>query len=317
MQQMTPPRFFYHNFPRRGRNETSQIEWGLKILESIIDHGLLLVTEPVSIWKEDHSGAHDIRMCQARISFTELSPLEIVEHSKHFGSFALEFEISMLVRLGAIPLFYIPPPSGSNGYEGVGAAMIARLSEISNLLKRLTDIDKIICLQPMDQELVLLVNGNYIPFGCSVRSARLLLDLLLYESQPFEQLSNALGAVGGFFYPTDDPRYNDVLGYYRQREWRILADFSRLGVPSCKIATNAQQESLLSFDADFFGKMIQFEIGKPPQRRVDRCWFYKELGGSHVLTLARRILVPKPAVDRARLLMQRLPGAPPIEICPS
>jgi hypothetical protein len=51
-------------------------------------------------------------------------------------------------------------------------------------------------------------------------------DVLQYvgfNNIPFDHSAAVLGVFLYMFYPTDNPYTNDELGYYRQREWRIIA----------------------------------------------------------------------------------------------
>ena len=38
-------------------------------------------------------------------------------------------------------------------------------------------------------------------------------------------MMGALSIAQALFYPTDDNHHDHELGYYRQREWRITADY--------------------------------------------------------------------------------------------
>src|SRR5260370_1024189 len=103
-------RYFYHSFPRRGRNENVEVEKGLKVLELIRDFGLLLTPE-ITAWEYPHadgSRPREMTMVQRRACFTELSPRELPRHASEFGHFALEFEVDTLKSLHALPVFYLP-----------------------------------------------------------------------------------------------------------------------------------------------------------------------------------------------------------------
>jgi hypothetical protein len=91
-------RFFYHSFPRRGRNTSGEIDKGCQILSLICDVGLVLAPEVVP-WSYPHADGtppREQRTIQRRIYFTELAPHELKRHAEEFGHFALEFEVDAL-----------------------------------------------------------------------------------------------------------------------------------------------------------------------------------------------------------------------------
>src|SRR5262245_55986431 len=130
--------FFYHSFPRPRAGNPEQL--GLHILGSILDRGLLLTPEKFEFREALVGGSTSPpwQIFQKRICFTELSPQQLGEHAKTFGKFAIEFDIPVLRRMGAVPVFYIP--LNSEGTEGAAAAMLARLGEIQTLLTRVETI---------------------------------------------------------------------------------------------------------------------------------------------------------------------------------
>jgi hypothetical protein len=103
-------RYFYHSFPRRACDQEAETDVACSILEIIRDFGLLLAPESVK-WQYEHKDGSPPRatqVLQRRVCFTELAPDELRGHARRFGHFALEFTVSTLKSLGAIPVFYIP-----------------------------------------------------------------------------------------------------------------------------------------------------------------------------------------------------------------
>ena len=85
-------RFFYHSFPRRGRDTQAEITKGCEILTSIRDFGLLLTPE-ITKWQYPHadgSPPREQQIPQRTACFTELSVAELQRHAKEFGNFALD-----------------------------------------------------------------------------------------------------------------------------------------------------------------------------------------------------------------------------------
>src|SRR3990172_2372166 len=100
-------RFVYHSFPRRFAGKSDEVAKGLEVLRLVKRLGLLLTPE-ITEWTEllsDGTSSHPWNLAQKRCCFTDLAPFELLEHSKYFGSFALEFEPAVLRRLGAVPVF--------------------------------------------------------------------------------------------------------------------------------------------------------------------------------------------------------------------
>ncbi len=99
-------RYFYHSFPRRNHTQ----DRGIRVLNSIIQYGLLLTPELVQA-ALPNDPENPFCIFQQRISFTELAPSELQQHAETFGAFAIEFEIEKLLQIGALPVFYFPVQS--------------------------------------------------------------------------------------------------------------------------------------------------------------------------------------------------------------
>ena len=295
-------RYFYHSFPSRpGDNE---IEKGLRILKSIGKAGLLLNPEKI-IWPEQplsdgkYSGPWQI--IQKRACFTELAPSELQHHSTIFGHFALEFDVQKMRQLGGIPVFYIPRPSQDDvGMESLAASLVCRVGEIQLLLDRLGKIEKLI-RNSNDKEQLLTVliseSGEKQSIRTSLGGAEDLLTFLTQGSQPVSILLNAIRGLSGFFCPTEDLGCTDLLGNYRLREWRILANMSKAGKEQTRDLSECEKTALLELDKEFFGREDEFPTGT--HRIVDQCKYFQELEGRPFLSYVRRVVVPDEVVDKA------------------
>jgi hypothetical protein len=300
---MTASRFFYHSFPRRAADEG--YSRALSILESVLKRGLLLVPERIEFQEElaDGSFSAPWHIMQKRICFTELHPQELAGHAERFGSFALEWEITTLIEMGAIPCFYVPLRASANSNDGVASAMLARLGEAQELLVRLEKLDALI-RQSTDKDELLNVTRNGEAVGatqCTVAAARDLLQAVQMGIQPISALTAALRVLAGYFYPTDHPTYTDLLGYYRQREWKVLANMNNGGTPVTVQVDDHESAELLAVDNEFFGRELDFPTGR--KARVSGCQLYKTFRGAPVINSVRRLVCPKGAVsDVVRLL---------------
>lgn len=295
--------FLYHSFPRRGRdNSDLAITRGLAILSSMIKSGLLLTPE-VTDWKEhlqDGTLSLPVKLFQKRICFTLLPPSQLQEHAKTFGPFAFEYSVENLRILGGVPVFYLPYARETDmGFEGIGGAIMARLSEIQTFLTRLSELDNLIQTTQNKNEL-LNVTNNRIEVAqtrCTVGAAEDLIHFLTYEMQPPSQLLNTIRGLSGFFYPTEDPNFTGILDYYRQREWRIIGNMIKNGKESTRSLREAEIEKLIEIDNEFFGHQLDFPTGV--YNRAEQSLIFHEVDNKHVLHFAHRLIVPENALEEA------------------
>jgi hypothetical protein len=191
----------------------------------------LLLTPEITKWPDVPSKASPSEpwsVATTRCSFTELSPSELLQHAEFFGHFTLEFDIEVLRSLGAIPVFYLPCTSRTNaGAEALAAALVACMGEIEVLFGRLSDLEELVRSEP-NNEGRFLSGESKTPL--SVGGVKALLSYLTREIQPVIKLWAAVKALSGFFYPVEDLKHTDLLGYYQQREWRILANMAKDGI---------------------------------------------------------------------------------------
>jgi hypothetical protein len=223
--------YLYHSFPRRPGSEV--IVKGLATLQEILRSGLLLAPEKITFRESLADGSRDpeIYLFQKRICFTELAPSELATHAKTFGPFALEWDIGTLHRLGAVPVFYVPLVDVHTTNEGLGAALLARLGEIQEILMRLGKLKRTVrSCSNTNEVLNVTVNGRAAATSCTVKAAADLMGYFEHGVQPIENLTAAIRALRGFFYPMENLEYTGELGYYRQHEWRIIANLVRLGI---------------------------------------------------------------------------------------
>lgn len=292
-------RYFYHNFPRRYKDdETLHIEKGLSILASIKQSGFVLTPE-ITEWREpisDGSLSKPWKVVQKRCCFTELVPSDVANHSDVFGKFALEFEIPILRQLGGIPVFYLPRATNEDrGLESLASALLARIGEIQVLLNRLGELEELVKNTSDKNKILQIAKNNHVlgPIQCSIGGAEDLISFLRYDSQPVAVLRNALRALSGFFYPSEDFRFTGPLAYYRQREWRIIANMSKLGQDLTRDPTDEEKESLLKIDNEFFNKKLEFLTGTYPL--IDQCQIFDSLDGKPIIKYVKRVIVPSKA----------------------
>jgi hypothetical protein len=303
-----PETYFYHSFPRKFFGKTEEITKGLAILESVIESGLLLTPETWEAREQLAEGGLSLPLHveQKRICFTELSPNYLKEHSSVFGHFALEFGIIELRQLGAIPVFYIPSDERSEYLEGVGTALLNRLGDIQVFFENLEKFEEYltnISQSNKSNKLKLSPRGRppIKQLECTVGAAEELIGGFKRPGISYGLYIGAVQFLGGFFYKTENFKYNDLLDYYRQREWRITANMEKDGIKVDRPLKDTEKTRLLEIDESFFGKEREFRTGV--YRIVDQCKLFSEFKDRHVLDFANRIIVPKRALKDARSLI--------------
>ncbi len=301
-----PERYFYHSFPRCQRERPAdELDTGLQVLASIAASGFLLTPE-ISEWRErrdNGSLGEPWTVIQKTCSFTELAPGELAEHSKQFGRFSIEFDVRIFRQLGGMPVFYLPRATDDDiGLESLAASLVARTGEIQILLNRLADIEKdVATTEDKNRHLAFLKNGQQHLTRCSYGGAEDIIGLLTHDSRRVDILRNALRAMSALFYPAEDFNHTGLLAYYRQREWRLIANMSMHDYDIDRVLTEQEKTNLMAINGDFFGQNMEFFTGN--YRRVDQCRLFSELAGKRLLQYARRIIVPADAVAAATELL--------------
>jgi hypothetical protein len=98
-------------------------------------------------WKQPSLGgaSRPFPVLQKRVCFTELSPSELNGHAEKFGHFALEFEIDVVRRLGAMLVFYVPQPTSESGDGSVvGTALLAIAMDTRVVIQRMAGLNEIL-----------------------------------------------------------------------------------------------------------------------------------------------------------------------------
>ena len=81
-----------------------------------------------------------------------------------------------------------------------------------------------------------------------------------FNNIPFDHSAALLRVFLSMFYPTDNLYTADALGYYRQREWRVISsDIEFNKHPATRALTGPEQERLLSIDREFWSRQLNHE----------------------------------------------------------
>jgi len=312
-------RFFYHSFPR-GASIDDGIHKGCKILASIRDFGLLLTPQVIE-WNQPISsgGSRAFPVLQKRVCFTELAPFELCKHAEKFGHFALEFEIDVVRRLGAVPVFYVPQPT-SEAVDGsvVGTALLAIAMDSHTVIQRMAYLDEVLHgSTPVAENFGWDVGFTRSPDGrghytINRDRAKNFLAAIGHAVTPWSNLREGAFALLNFFHPTDNTKHDRALEYYREREWRIACGF-RLKIDGkdidvLHVPTQLERERFLELDREFFDRKISTDTGI--FETLDQSLVHPGLNGKRLIEMVRRVVVPKEAVDRAKTILAELENPP-------
>ena len=312
------PRFFYHSFPRprQGETHSERVSRGWAILRSMEELGLILAPEVVE-WQTPVSlgTPSPIQVLQRRICFTELSPQELSQHSMRFGPFALEFQTIALRRIGALPVIYMPQVLSEQDHLALlGPFVVGHLGQIRGTLERLAQLgqfddpayiqslgakfmadDCVVDLRNVDE------SGNTVQvFQVPWKAIRDLLRFIGFETAPLNAMTGVTSIAQALFYPTDDDHHEQELGYYRQREWRVTADYYMNGSPRGRGLQDEEKELLLEVDRHFWRRNIH---PSKPIPRVDEALALVQPTPTELLDKATRIIVPNEFYGEARQIL--------------
>ena len=312
---MGQPRFFYHSFPRprQGETDSETASRGWAVLQSMRELGLILAPEivewqpPVSLGTPSPS-----RILQRRICFTELSPQELCEHSTRFGPFALEFKTTELRRMGALPVIYMPQALSEQDHLALlGPFVVGHLGQIRGTLERLDELNQLdspayaqrVGASAISDDMMLNLRnvdetgGTVQEFQVPWKATRDLLDYIGFRTAPFSAMTGVTTIAQALFYPTDDDHNYQELGYYRQREWRITADYFVNGEPRGRTLLDEEMQILLDLDESFWGGSTQ---PNNPNPRVAEALALIQPTPAELFDTVARIVVPDSFFHQAR-----------------
>ena len=314
------PRYFYHSFPRPrvGQTPSQTIDRGWSILQSMKRLGLILAPEIVE-WRTPVSigSPSPIRLLQQRVCFTELSRNELGEHSKRFGPFAIEFDIMALRRAGALPVIYMPQALSEQDHMALlGAFLVSHTDHIRHTLEQLNFLNRFNdpahvqnkfpgATRISDDCMFNLRNGDeergtlqefQVPWG----AIKDLLSFIGFENAPFEAMTAVTSIAQSLFYPTDDEHVDELLGYYRQREWRITAGYFVNEAPRGRTLDENEKQFLIDLDNAFWKRALGYK--NETFRRVDRAVSLSQPNPGDLFEMATRLIVPSEKIHETRQL---------------
>lgn len=295
-------RFFYHSFPRSPFGSNSGwscnpdcIKKGLKILESISEIGLMMTPETWELPVELVDGGpapEPIPIYQVRVCFTAITPADLEAHSECFGPFSLEFDISVLRRMGAMPVVYLAPTIGSKTeFGGSSISLLHRLKEIHMLLERLHSM-KLICSQISQPGPVRFKTASHgeLSIRASTTGVLDVVAALEHGIRDVDILRASIDSLSGLMYPSEYS--DDLLEYFKEREWRITNGFVHSASASGlfdELSDENKAKAALQ-DPNYFNSLIEMKSGPGPV--IDFCRVISDFDGKSIFDLCTRLVVP-------------------------
>jgi hypothetical protein len=202
-----------------------------------------------------------------------------------------------------------------NRLSALGATVVAQLHDIKYTIRQLNQLhllgdpaslmaitggqanaiedDAIVKLGNIDDK------GNTVrTFPVPLKTLKGVLEYIGYRNAPFDLMVGVLSLVESLFYPTDDERHDDLLAYYRQREWRLCPGLVVEGVPHGRPLSEGEKARLLGIDEEFWA--AELSDGKETFRRVDSAFTIDVFHDRRVIELASAVIVPPEVAGEAR-----------------
>ena len=137
-------------------------------------------------------------------------------------------------------------------------------------------------------------------FSIPWRSIRDFLRHIGFENAPFDAMTGAISIAQSLFYSTDDKHGDELLGYYRQREWRITAGYYVNGTPRGRSLVDDERQILMKDDSRFWNRRLS--DGKESFHRLDKAVALSEPDPQTLQEMMNRMIVPREIADEVRRL---------------
>lgn len=307
-------RYFFHSFPRQQQGEPQRAhrDRGLKILAFMMETGLILAPEVVS-WDTSGLGhkAQTLDLLQRRACFTELSRSELGPHMAAFGPISLRFDIAALRGAGLMPVQYAP--------QAVGESLLARINlfaansawhtrEVLQRLHEMKDLVDPAAVQkqygvPLDPNCLMTLNntdeaGNVVAqYQVAASTINDFMKYVGFGNIPFEHSVGMLDLFLSTLYPTDNTHTSELLGYYRQREWRLIAgDMAFNGRPMGRSLSAKETSRLLDIDPHFWCRDVIFKGKATPRHALAQV--YDPAADWNFFALVQEVVAPKDLAEQ-------------------
>jgi len=261
-------------------------------------------------------GAKQLSILQRRMSFTELAISELPEHCTAFGPISLAFDLAVLRAAGAIPVIYVPQGIADSPLSQVATFCVNGIHHTKYVLSQLQQLketaDPVRLGQrfnmPVDPNCELQMKntdsaGNTVAqYKIRLTDVQQVLQYVGFNSIPFDHSAGILGYFLDIFYPTDNTYKNDQLGYYRQREWRLIATNVNLkGRPIGRKLSSSEVTELERIDHEFWCR--ELAVDGVFQRRSELAIVYDPTPDWNFFDLVDEVFVPRDAVEQVQAIV--------------
>jgi len=311
-------RFFFHTFPRPKQCELSEATQNraLSILRFMKEAGLVLAPEIVN-WQLplQEGGVEHLPILQRRACFTELSVGELDGHMATFGPISLSFDIDKLRAIGLTPVIYVPQGAGIGSLSQISSFCVKAAWHTRYVLQRLQELkevsDPATALKrfgyPLSPNATLQLQ-NTDPTGTAVANYTVpasnvdaMMKHIGYRNIPFDHSIGMLSVFLNIFYPTDNTHSGELLGYYRQREWRLIGgelNFNNrlLGRP----LTQPEIARLMTIDEHFWSRELSWAGSLRPRSAL--AVIYDPADKWDFFEIVEKVFVPRSIEMEARAI---------------
>lgn len=294
----------FHAFPRKNTHNEESI---LRILESILEHGLLCTPEM------GHQGpAYGMpRACFTLATGHELSMLrpsldKHLTHSDIFGHCAIGIAPRVASILGLLPVVYYYE-RGPKMEAGIGREIADRLQEAIRLLYAMAHIEGAADASSLDGVWVptpiqLNQQGMTIPSetvqlqaSLSAREASRVLGLLESgDRMPSYNIADLLETLLALYQTAASNESAGFSDFYQQREWRLVRHTRKGLIWFCAGSANTLSSPLqkqLQWRADSIASCLSSGRQRNSDY-LDRCWVLHMVDGRPFREFIDRIVAP-------------------------
>lgn len=319
--QSSPPmqqRRLIHSFPRpkAGDSPEATLERAISILSLIKKVGLVLAPEVIE-WdlSSPSSNQTPLRTLQRRICFTEIEPAELTKHCASFGPLALSFDIERLRESGAMPVIYIPQGLNST-LSQIATFCVNGAHHTKSVLGQLQQLKEVSDPSLATQRFGHPVAPNYnldlknndsagnivASYSVPATHVQQLLQHVGFNNIPFDHSIGVLGIFLNMFYPTDNLYQGELLGYYRQREWRLIASDVKInGRPMGRELSVAEKNDLTAINPTFWNRAIL--VDGNDTTRQELALVYEPIEGWNIFDFLESIYAPECVHARVRKIV--------------
>lgn len=122
-----------------------------------------------------------------------------------------------------------------------------------------------------------------------------------YRNIPFDHSIGMLSVFLNIFYPTDNAYSGELLGYYRQREWRLIGgELNFNNRPIGRGLTPAETIRLTAIDQRFWSR--ELVLDGVSQNRSALAVIYDPAQNWNFFDLVEKVFVPRSIEERARAI---------------